>query len=215
MRKMLLTALAVLLIAGAALPAAAQSRVAGVDSTNNRLSQHIIGNKQDTAVGAATTTKSLMGYAKGQAVQTIRGNAIIDVSEVVATGFTPLFTLTPASSEALVDLAIDFDWNLATSGFDTAATAGDTLDVAITGKVDGTNYRHLLSGTQVTANGNGSLDDSESGERIIVGPLHVNETLKAEVKVSVERGDFTVPFRVTYRGPTPTVTFNTGALVTE
>ena len=187
-----------------------QSRVPVPDETRNRLSQHVIGNKEDAAAIALANTRSLVAYTKGAFVRLepveSAGEADIDISEAVYTGFTTLLTITPATGEPLVDLAIDLDWNKDTTGWDNVSTGADTLNIAVLSKVDGTNWRHLMSGTQVTANGNGTLDSSESGERFNVGMIGVTGEVRVEVQLSAERGDAEIPYRVTYRGTAPTIT---------
>jgi len=131
--------------------------------------------------------------------RTATGNADIDISEAVYTGFITLLTITPAAGAPIMDCVLDLDWNKATSGFDKIATAADTLDVVLVSKIDGTNARHLMSGTQVVANGDGSLDDTESGERFSIGAVAVAATIVVKVKLSAERADVEIPYRVTYR----------------
>jgi hypothetical protein len=181
-------------------------RVPNADETRNRLSHHVVGNKTDAATAVAATTKSLMAYLKGLLAATSAGTADIDISAAVYTDYITLLTITPASGECILDLAIDLDYNKATTGFDTVATAGDTLDVAVLGKADGTNWRTLMNGTQITANGDGSLTDAESGERFNVGPVAAAGAVVVRVKLSAERADAEIPYRVTYRGAAPTIT---------
>jgi len=191
-------------------PVYAQSRVAQVDETTNRLTQHIIGNKGDTAATDVDSTTSLMAYAKGtmqfSAPAASTGVADIDVSAADYTGFQTLLTVQPNTGVILADVRIAFDWNKATTGWDKVATAADTLDSVVVSKVDGTNWRTRATGTQVTANGDGTLDDSESGQEFSLGLVGA-EGARVKVKVSAERGDVEIPYRVTYRGSAaPTVT---------
>lgn len=192
-------------------------RVPNADETRNREERHVIGNKSDAAVTTAGTTKSIVAYLKGilsvlstfigyfHAVESA-GTADIDISESDYTSYQTLLTITPATGYGLADLAIDLDWNKATTGFDKIATANDTLDAVVMSKIDGTNLRRLMNATQVTANGDGSLTDAESGERFHVGPVPVGGTIVVKVSVDTERDDCEIPYRVTYRGAAPTIT---------
>lgn len=135
------------------------------------------------------------------------GDADVDISEADYTAdYVTLLTVAPAAGQALLDLAIDLDVNKATTGWDTIATAADTIDLAVQSKVDGTNWRTLMTGTQITANGDGSLLGHESGQRFHVGPVGVNAQVRVVVLLSAERDDCEIPYRVTYRGATPTIT---------
>ena len=218
-----------------------QARVPVADETRNRLTNQVIGNKEDTAATAAANTGTLVAYAKGAlslagtttdtTTDSVHGkigtdtemanNSLWDILvPAESTGITDvdisafdypndyvaILTITPAAGQCLLDVAIDLDWNKTTTGWDTIATAGDTLDVCVTGKIDGTNQRGLLNGTQVTANGNGTLENNEDGERLAIGMVGVNETVVVRVKIDNERDDCEIPYRVTYRGATPTIT---------
>jgi hypothetical protein len=133
------------------------------------------------------------------------GTTDIDISAAVYTGFVPLLTV-QAPPGGLQDCRIDLDMNKATTGVDAVATAADTIDCCLVGSPDGTNYRLLQNGTQITANGNGSLENSEDGFSFKTGPIGPNETVKAMIKLSAERDDAEVPYRVTYLGEAPTIT---------
>jgi len=181
-------------------------RNAGVDDTTGNRLKHVVGNKSDTAVKAPGTSASIIAYLKGLfQTSTLAGTTDIDISESDYTGYITLLTVT-APSTGLTNLVLDLDYNKATSGVDAVGTADDTLDVCVVGKTDGTNERTLLTGTQVTLNGDGSLDDSESGVRFNVGPVAASEAIAVKVKLSAERADAEVPYRVTYTGAAPTVT---------
>ena len=187
------------------------SRVPTADAADNKLSDDVIGNKSDAAAKVVGTAKSIVAYLKGllsfQIPIEATGTADIDISAGDYTGFLTLLTITPAAGSSLADVVIDLDWNKATTGFDTVATAADTLDVVCVSKVDGTNWRTIATGTQVTANGDGSLEDHESGQRFKLGMIGVNGAVKVMVKISAEHDDVEIPYRVMYRGPAaPTIT---------
>lgn len=133
------------------------------------------------------------------------GEADIDISEADYTGYINIMTVT-APAGGLMDLRIDLDVNKATTGWDTISTAADTIDITLVGQVDGTNYRTMQNATQITANGDGSLENNESGVSFHVGPLGPNESLQVHVKLSVERDDAELPYRVSYTGAAPTIT---------
>ena len=133
------------------------------------------------------------------------GEADVDASEADYTGYTNLITIT-APAGGLMGCTIALDVNKATTGLDTVATAADTFDFALVGQIDGTNYRTLQNATQITANGDGSLENSESGVFFDIGPLQANMSVQVHVKLSTERGDAELPYRVTYIGAAPTIT---------
>lgn len=134
------------------------------------------------------------------------GNADIDVSGPDYTSFQTLLTVT-ASTTGLLDCTIDLDFNKSSTGWDNVATASDVLDVLIVKQTDGTNYRATQSASaQITANGDGSLDDTESGWTYRVGPMQANCSVRVLVKEDTERGDVEIPYRVTSVGAAPTIT---------
>jgi hypothetical protein len=140
------------------------------------------------------------------AVGTATGDADIDISEADYTTYINILTVT-APSTGLIDCRIDIDVNKATTGWDNVATAADVLDVVAVAQIDGTNYRSTQKASaQITANGDGSLDASESGISFDIGPLAAAESIQIHVKMDTERGDCELPYRVTYVGAAPTVT---------
>lgn len=139
-------------------------------------------------------------------VREATGDADIDVSEYVYTGYINVLTVT-APATGLLDCTIDIDFNKATTGWDTVATAGDVLDCVLVKQVDGTNYRSTqMASAKITANGDGSLDASESGISFKVGPMQANASVQVHVKMDTERGDCELPYRVTSIGAAPTIT---------
>lgn len=138
-------------------------------------------------------------------VGTATGTTDVDISEAVYTGYVTLLTVT-APASGCREVRIDLDVNKATTGLDTVATASDTFDCCLVGQVDGTNYRTLQTATQITANGDGSLTDAESGWSFTIGPLMSAESVIVKIKLSAERADAEIPYRVTYIGGAPTVT---------
>ncbi len=127
----------------------------------------------------------------------------MDVSEAVYTGFIALMVITAPARYGLDDLVIELDYDKDTTGWNAVATDADTLDVAVARKVDGTNYRRVLYGTQATA----GAAMATTGQRFNVGSIAPGETIQIQVKESAERGDVEIPYRVTYKGEVaPTIT---------
>jgi hypothetical protein len=136
----------------------------------------------------------------------LTGRTDIDVSFYDYSDYVELLTIRPPST-GLLDCRVDLDFNYATTGWDTVATAGDTLDCVVVVQVDGTNYRSMqLASAQITANGDGTLDATESGWSVRLGPMQANAYAQIRVKLSAERDDAELPYRVTYVGAAPQVT---------
>jgi len=195
-------------------------RVSGPDDTENRLTFEVIGNKVDAAVTSVGTTASIIAYIKGilnqmatnvalvlagDTLGEANGETDVDISEADYTDFVTILTIVPAAG-GLRDLHIYLDYNKDTTGLDTIATAADVIDSAVVTKIDGTNLRHVMNGAQVTANGDGSLDSSESGQHFYVGSVSVAQELQVQIRVDTERDDAEIPYRVTYHGAAPTIT---------
>ena len=123
------------------------------------------------------------------------GTADIDVSASDYTGFITLLTITPATGEVIQDLTIDLAYNKATSGVSAVATNADTLDVAAYAKADDTTESIIASGSQVTLTGDAS--PIISGERFQLGTVNGAVTIK--VKLSAERADAEIPYKVSYK----------------
>lgn len=148
--------------------------------------------------------KQILNIKDNVEPEVLTGTADIDVSESDYTAMVTLLTIAPPAT-GLSDLIIDLDYAKATTGIDVVATASDTLDVAVYGLVDGTNARMLMSNTQVTLAGDGSVE--HNGDRFIIGVVDSGESIIVKVKLSAERADAEVPYRITYKGQSaPTVT---------
>jgi hypothetical protein len=133
----------------------------------------------------------------------LTGEADIDISAAVYTAYVELLRIEPVS--ALRDLVIDLDFNKATTGWDAVSTASDTLDLAVFAKIDGTNYRYLESATQLIAVGGAA--HTTAGRRLKIGAVDVGEDISIRVKLSAERGDIEIPYRINYCSETaPSVT---------
>ena len=135
--------------------------------------------------------------------QVLSGEADIDISAAVYTGYVELLRIEPVST--IRDLVVDLDFNKATTGWDAVSTASDTLDVAVFVKVDGTNYRYVEGATQLVAVGGAA--HTTAGRRFKLGAVDVTEDISIRVKLSAERGDVEVPYRINYCSESaPTVT---------
>lgn len=160
--------------------------------------------------GSSTFAKRIgnisAGTLESQVVGEITGDADIDEDQADYTSYVNILTVT-APANGLVNCRIDLDFNKSSTGWDNVATAADTLDVIVVIQVDGTNYRSTQKASaQIVANGNGTLDASESGISFDIGPMGSNASVQIHVKESAERGDVEIPYRVTYVGAAPTVT---------
>ena len=133
------------------------------------------------------------------------GETDVDISEADYTTFVDILTII-APVGGLQNCVVSIDVNKATTGLDTVATAADTFDACAVIAVDDTNYRLLKNGNQITANGDGSLEMSENGWSFDLGPLNAGEIVKIKIKLSAERDDAELPYKVTYIGQAPTIT---------
>lgn len=135
-------------------------------------------------------------------IRTHSSAAWIDTSAADYTGFQTLVTITPPSGVAMSDVRIVVDLDKATDGL--AESSGwdtETLQLSISRKVDGTNYRvchNLITPSTAIA-----ADDADNRSiEIDVGTIGPGELLKLVVKVSAEAaGDVELPYLVYYRSP--------------
>ena len=124
-----------------------------------------------------------------------KGVADIDVTAAVYTGFITLLTITPATGDVIQDLTIDLAYNKATSGVSAVATNADTLDVECYAKADDSVESRIAVGSQVTLTGDAT--PAITGERFQLGT--VNGAVTVKVKLSAERADAEIPYKVSYR----------------
>ena len=127
------------------------------------------------------------------------GTADIDISAAVYTGYITLLTLTPATSDKLYDVQIDLAYNKATTGVSAVATNADTLDVQVHGMADDATASCIVAGSQVTLTG--SVTPLITGQRFFVGDINGEITVK--VKLSAERADAEIPYKVSYKSLLP------------
>lgn len=151
--------------------------------------------------------KEALNLKEGRDVNVITGTAGIDISAAVYTGFIPMIMVNPAAGEGLADLVIDIDLDKATDGVNEVATASDTVVCALQTRVDGTNWVTTELMTSITLTGTaGSIADGKNGHRFKVGMVDPDGLVRVAIKLSAERADCYVPYRITYKGATPTVT---------
>lgn len=135
----------------------------------------------------------------------LTGTADIDISAGVYTAYVELLKIEPQSRAGLLNLCIDLDLNKTTTGWDDISTASDTIDIGVFCKIDGTNFRHIMSAAQLTATGDGS--HATAGVRLNVGSVGPGADVSVRVKLNAERADVEIPYRITYvsdRAPTVT-----------
>ena len=179
-------------------------------ATTDVYMRDVIGKKDEDALDDVAANKTIIAYVKGilnkTKVREATGDADIDIDAGVYTNYTNLMTVT-APATGLMDCTIDLDFNKTTTGWDTIATAGDTIDVIVVKQVDGTNYRATQQASaQITATGAGTLAVEASGITFRIGPLQANCSVQIHVKLSAERNDCELPYRVTSIGAAPTIT---------
>lgn len=156
--------------------------------------------------------KKSLNLEQGRDVNVATGSAGIDISEADYTGFVAFLTIAPATGEGLVDCFIDVDLDKATDGVNEVATNNDTATLLLQTKVDGTNWVGTELTSAVTLTGAaGSIADGKNGHRFKVGSVDPSGSVRVCIKLSAERADCYIPYRVTYRGATPTITATTVA----
>ena len=138
-------------------------------------------------------------------VGVLTGTTDVDISAAVYTGYTTLLSV-EAPEGGLRDCTIVLDLTKATTGLDDVATVSDTFDCCVEGAYDGTDYSFMMAGAQITANGDGSLLNNESGWCFIIGPMVAGAIVRVKIALSAERADAEIPYWVTYVGKAPTVT---------
>jgi len=135
-------------------------------------------------------------------IRTLTGETDIDISAGDYTAFLPLLTITPDSGRALRDVTVFLDLAKATTGF-AAGHSTETIQFAVSRKVDGTNWRREASvpATALT----GTLAALRM-QKIAVGDVNSGESVRIEVILSAEAADTEFPYVITYQGEDPTVT---------
>lgn len=129
----------------------------------------------------------------------VTGIADIDISEYVYTSYVTLLTITPATGGELIDLQIDLAYNKATTGVSAVATNNDTLDVQVWASADDSTPSCILTSPQVTLTG--STTPLITGNRFDVGD--VNGSVIVKVKLSAERADAEIPYKISYKSKSP------------
>jgi len=158
-------------------------------------------NAVQTSINEINNDVDLLGTLLNPVVA--KGEAGIDISEAVYTGFISILTITPEADKPLLDLQIDLAYNKAATGVSAVATNNDTLDVQVLAKVDDSNYARVAVGSQVTLTA--TVTPLITGERFKIGIA--DGVINVLIKLSAERADALIPYKVTYRSKgTPTIT---------
>lgn len=148
-----------------------------------------------------------LNLEQGRDVNVLTGTAGIDISAADYTGFIPFLMINPAAGEGLVDCVIDIDLDKATDGVNEVATASDTAVLALQTRVDGTNWVTTEITSTFTLTGTaGSIADGKNGHKFKVGLVDPTGLVRVSLKLSAERADCYIPYRITYIGATPTAT---------
>lgn len=138
-------------------------------------------------------TETLYNHLKPRV---LTGTADIDVSAAVYTAMVEVLLIEPRA--AIHNLVIDLDIDKTTTGVNDVATASDTLDIAVFMKVDGTNYRAVAYSSQFTLSGTVGTAAPGGGWRFNLGHVDVTEDVSVRVKLSAERADAEIPYRIHY-----------------
>jgi hypothetical protein len=126
------------------------------------------------------------------------GEAGVDVSAAVYTGYIELFSIVVPDGKAHQDVQIYLDLAKATTGFE-AVNTDETVQFCLQSKVDGTNARNLVGGSFESTAISGT-NAASRGQVLMVGTLKAG-THKVMVKLSAETGgDCVIPFEVVSRG---------------
>ena len=147
--------------------------------------------------------KKILDLNEVAKVGVLSGVTDMDVSEAVYTAYVDLLTITPTND--ILDLAIELDYIKATTGLSVVATNNDTADIAVFSAIDGTNYRRVKASATKTLTGNANLVDN--ADRFELPCVDKDTVIKVRIKVSAERADVEIPYKVTYKSLTaPTIT---------
>jgi hypothetical protein len=143
-------------------------------------------------------TETLYNYLKPR---TLSGTADIDISTAnYATGFVEILKIEPRA--AIRDMVIYLDFDKETTGVNDVATNNDTLDAQVFTKVDGTVYVATEAMTQKTLTGTFGLAVG-GGWAIKLGALDTTQDISIRVKISAERADAEIPYRIVYCSELP------------
>lgn len=130
------------------------------------------------------------------------GEADIDISAAVYTGYQALLTIAPLAGRPLTDVEVTFDLAKASTGF-AAGHTDETITFAVQRKVDGTNWRTDAASETTAISGTNS---AAMAQKVTIGNVTPDEQARVVVKLSAEAADAELPYVLTYRGESPTVT---------
>ncbi len=144
-----------------------------------------------------------------QPIRTLTGEADIDISEAVYTGWIDLITIANVSNRYVIeDVVLLFDLAKASTGFVAVHTA-ETIQFCHLRKVDGTNWRRSIGENLAPVGETVAVNPTNGAAGLIemrLGHIAPNEDVKVQVILSAEVGDTEFPYSLTYRGPKPTIT---------
>jgi hypothetical protein len=137
-------------------------------------------------------TETLYNHLKPRV---LTGTADIDISVAVYTGYIEILKIEP--NAAIRDLVVDLDLDKTTTGVNDVATASDTAILAVFMKVDGTNFVAVDYSSSFTLSGSPGLATG-GGWRFKIGAVDVTEDVSIRIKLSAERADAEIPYRINY-----------------
>lgn len=136
--------------------------------------------------------------------RTLSGTTDVDISAYVYTGFVEILNIAPRTNIGMMTVYLDFDKE--TTGVNDVATNSDTLDAQVFTKVDGSVYVAVQSMTQKTLTGTFGLAVG-GGWVINLNAVDVTQDISIRIKLSAERADAEIPYRIVYCSEqAPTVT---------
>lgn len=127
---------------------------------------------------------------------TVTGTATItDASQTESTPF-PILTIAPAAGAPLADVEVIFDLAKASTGFAAVETA-ITVQLAVSRKVDGTNWRREAYVEAALSGTNAAL----RAMRLAAGSVGVTEQARIEAVFSADvTSNLSLPYIVNYKG---------------
>lgn len=148
----------------------------------------------------------IMSVLRTEIPGVLTGITDIDISVGAYTDYTEILSIVPQSD--LKNLVIDLDLDKETTGVNDVANAADTCQLLLQISVDGTLYTGMEASASYTLTGTfGSIVGGISGKRFNVGQLSSTSKVKVFIKLSAERADAEIPYKITYVGRlAPTVT---------
>ncbi len=145
-----------------------------------------------------------------QPIRVLTGEADIDITAKVYTGWVELMTIANVSNRYVIeDAVLLLDLDKATTGFVTIHDSAETVQFAIARKVDGTNYRRGIGENLSPVGETTAVNATNAASGMIeirIGHIAPNEDVQIQIILSAENADAEIPYSLTYRGPKPTIT---------